>query len=111
MIIPMKQEVTAKVPVLDIDGNPVKDKYGKPKVKSETVEARVRYKSQLVTDRNGEQVQSSVEIDLPPMFVPVVGSEMEFTTIYGTSGRGTVIALEESVNLTGDKVYFRTVFI
>ena len=39
---PMPHEITAYMPVLDEQGNPITDKYGKPTTKPKQSEARVQ---------------------------------------------------------------------
>lgn len=111
MIPPMKQQVTAYVPIIDDNGRQVTDKYGKPKTETEKSKARVQFKSQTVVDAKGIERNVSLEVDLPPAFNPSTGTELGYTTNAGYEGIGTISAKEEIINLTGSKVYYRTVYI
>lgn len=108
---PMRQEVISKIPVLDEDGKWVVNKYGKPKTEEIESKARVQFKSQLIADAQGRERQVNLEIDLPSEFNPDIGTELTYKTIAGDEGKGTIVNKEESTNISGSKVYFRTVFV
>jgi len=108
---PMKQKVNANVPYLDNNGKPIIDKYGRPKTKAIESKARVQFKSQLIRDANGQERRTSLEIDLPRDFNPSQGTEIDYVAMGGDKGSGTIVAKEESTNLAGSKVYYRTVFV
>src|SRR5699024_4665180 len=111
MIPPMRQKVTANVPILDEDGQPIIDKYGRPQTKAIQSKARVQFKSQLVRDAMGREHQVNLEIDLPRTFNPDVGTKVDYVTIAGNEASGTIRAKEEAINLSGSRVHFRTVFV
>ncbi|MDY0395424.1 hypothetical protein ACFSMW_13510 [Virgibacillus halophilus] len=108
---PMRQKVTAYMPVLGDDGKPIRDKYSKPKTKPIDSKARVQFKSQLVRDANGRERRVSLEIDLPSDFNPGQGIELDYVTVEGDTGRGTIVAKDETTNIAGNKVYYRTVYV
>lgn len=108
---PMRQKVTANVPVLDNNGKPITDKYGRPQTKAIESKARVQFKSQLIRDANGQERRTSLEIDLPKEFNPGQGDGIDYVTADGDKGNGTIVAKEEATNLAGSKVYYRTVFV
>lgn len=109
---PMKQRVLAFLPVTDATGKVIVDEFGRPlnprKVDSK---ARVQFKSQLVQDARGQEHRVALEIDIPPEFNPDVGTEIEYQMIDGRTAKGIIRAKDEAVNLTGSKVYYRTVFV
>ncbi|MTW85622.1 hypothetical protein F3157_08095 [Virgibacillus dakarensis] len=107
----MRQKVTVNVPILGENGQPITDKYGKPKTKQIDSKARVQFKSQLVRDAKGRERQVNLEIDLPSGFNPDNGTELDYETMAGDKGRGTIVAKDEATNLAGSKVYYRTVFV
>lgn len=111
MMPPMKQKVTANIPVLDGNGEPITDKYGRPQTNEIHSKARVQFKSQLVRDANGREHQVNLEIDIPRNFNPDVGTTVDYVTAAGDKGNGTIRAKEEILNLTGSKVFYRTVFV
>ncbi|WP_068672281.1 hypothetical protein [Oceanobacillus sp. Castelsardo] len=111
MIPPMRQKVTANVPVFDGNGQPITDKYGRPKTEKKHSKARVQFKSQLIRDANGQERRVNLEIDLPRDFNPDSGIELDYVTIDGKSGTGTIVSKDEATNLSGSKVYYRTVYV
>ena len=108
---PMKQKVTAHMPVLDENGEPIRDKYDRPVTETKTSKARVQIKNNVVLDTIGSEKLANVEIDLPPAFNPEAGSQIEYVTIAGNKGSGTIISKDEATNIAGSKVYYRTVFV
>lgn len=108
---PMRQWVTAHIPVLDENGQPVKDKYGKPLTEAKTSKARVQFKTSLIRDAKGQEKRVALEIDMPPNFNPPDGSKIEYTTMGGEKAEGTIITKDEAVNLAGSKVYYRTAYV
>ncbi|GIO25098.1 hypothetical protein [Oceanobacillus sp. J11TS1] len=106
----MRQKVWFDYPVYDDEGNPIKDKYGKPKTELKQSKARVQFKSNIVKDAKGEERRTSVEIDLPVSFNPTVGASYEYTDINGNKVTGAIISKDEAINLAGTKVYYRTVY-
>ncbi|ANU13467.1 hypothetical protein B481_1998 [Planococcus halocryophilus Or1] len=112
MMPSMKQRVIALLPVFDSNGKVVRDEFGRPlnprKVESK---ARVQFKSQLVQDAQGQEHRVALEIDIPPDFNPDAGIEIEYQMIDGRTAKGVIRAKDEAVNLTGSKVYYRTVFV
>lgn len=97
---PMKQKVTIMTPT------GTKDKYGRPILESSTTKARVQFSTRLVRGTDGQQYETSLEVDLPSGVSVQYGTEIEYK---GTKGK--VIAMNESTNLSGNKVYFRTVYV
>lgn len=108
---PMKQKVTAHIPVLDENGKPIRDKYDRPVTKPKTSKARVQIKNNVVLDTTGAEKLANVEIDLPTEFNPDAGSEIEYVTIAGYEGSGTIVSKDETTNIAGSKVYYRTVYV
>lgn len=108
---PMPHEITAHMPVLDEQGNPITDKYGKPKTEPKHSSARVQFKSQLVRTADGREHQVNLEIDLPPNFNPDEGTEVEGLDAGGNPFKGTIKAKEDIISLMGNKVHYRTVFV
>lgn len=97
---PMKQEVTLSVPTGEKDG------YGRPILQPTNSKARVQFSTRLVRGADGQQYETSLEVDLPSNTSVQYGTEIEYK---GTKGK--VIAMNESTNLSGNKVYFRTVYV
>lgn len=109
---PMNQSVTYAVPKLDAEGNPLRDKYGRP-IGSEPQEipARVVREVSVVYDAQGTERRVGLEIDVPPEVEPEQGSEITFTTASGKQETGTVVTMSEATNLAGDVVYYRTLYV
>lgn len=108
---PMKQSIYAETPLLDDNGNPITDDYDRPKTETIQSKARVQFKSQLITDREGRQREVNLEIDLPPEVSLSDGTKITYTTIQGKKSSGTIEGQEEITNLSGRKVYYRTVYV
>jgi hypothetical protein len=107
----MPHKINAHVPVLDGNGKPITDKYGKPQTKAIDSKARVQFKSQLIRNSDGREHQVNLEIDLPPGFNPDEGTEVDGKDASGNPFKGTIKAKEDIINLTGSKVHYRTVFV
>lgn len=108
---PMPHQITAHMPIFDEHGNPIRDKYGKPKTEEKQSVARVQFKSQLVRTADGREHQVNLEIDLPPNFNPGEGTEIEGKDAGGNPFKGTIKAKEDIISLMGSKVHYRTVFV
>lgn len=108
---PMRQQVTAHIPIFDENGEPTKDKYGRDTTEPKTSKARVQFKSSIIRDAKGEEKRVTLEIDMPPDFNPPNGSKIEYVTMDGEKAEGTIIVKDEAVNLAGSKVYYRTAYV
>jgi hypothetical protein len=102
----MRQEVTLLVPRLG-----EKDEYGKPVTDPFLAKARVQYSTKTVRGTNGQTIETTLEIDLPADVYVEYGMEIEYTDWFGKVTKGLVRSMSESTNLSGTKVYFRTVFV
>lgn len=108
---PMNQRVIYSEPVVGPDGKPVYDKYQRPQITRHESVARVQRKSQIVRDAQGTERRVSLEIDLPPEVDPKAGTEISFELADGREDTGTIITKDEAVNLAGNRVYYRTVYV
>lgn len=106
----MKQDIILYSPVLDGQGNVVKDGFGRPKIQANPVKARVQSSSKIFMTPNGEQKQATLEVDLSPDVQVSHGTQIEYVGPFETV-KGQVIDVGESYNLAGNKVLFRTVFV
>src|SRR5690606_15400988 len=96
---PMNQSIVANVAVLDENGKPITDKYGKPKTSPVHSKARVQFKSQVVRDAQGVEHRINLEIDIPPGFNPDVGTSVEYTDIANRTYSGVIRAKDEATNI------------
>ncbi|WP_251525394.1 hypothetical protein [Metabacillus litoralis] len=96
----MKQKVAIMTPTGE------KDKYGRPILQPIDSKARVQFSTRLIQGTDGQQHETSLEVDLPSGVSVQYGTEIEYK---GTKGK--VIAMNESTNLSGNKVFFRTVYV
>lgn len=105
MIIPMKQKVW--VTVLSETET---DRYGRPikSEKDEEYKARVRRKQNRLYTNEGAIINSDIEIDVLPHTPVNVKNVIKFENIDGGVEEGIIEAIEDSVNLSGNKIYFRT---
>lgn len=111
MMPPMRDQVTVVTTRLDDNGNPVLDDRGRPVAPDETVtKARITYKVKVVRNRHGVEQTTNVEFDLPPEVIFDYDSTIEYTNSFGKEDKAEVVAWEESTNLSGSRVFFRTVY-
>lgn len=106
---PMNQSITLKNPVLDSLGNPDKDSFGRPKLETSVTQARVQYSTKVIRGTDGQTYETSLEVDLPPEVKVGFGTETSYVDPFNNKIEGRVLAMSESTNLAGNKVYFRTV--
>ena len=99
----MNQEVTVYVP-----GTGPKDKYGKSTPGTITSKARVQFTSKTIENKDGTTYQAVLEIDLPTETPVSYGTEISYTT-NGVTTKGTVLLLDDILNLAGTQVDYRTV--
>lgn len=102
---PMKQLVTLLIPTGQ------KDEYSRPITTKKESKSRVRYSTRVIKGTDGREYQSSLEVDLPPDVSVSYGVELEYKDPFEKVTKGQVIAMKESTNLAGDKVYYRTVYV
>jgi hypothetical protein len=102
----MKQEVVVYVPRFG-----EKDEYGRPLKDAIISKARVMYTTRTIMGQDGQIHETSLEVDLPPNVPVEHGTEIEYTDYVGKTTKGQVVAMNESTNLSGSKVYFRTVYV
>lgn len=107
----MPDEITVQTPVLDDNGNPVKDKYGRPEVEDQTTCARVQRKTRTIYGDDRRQYQANLEIDLPPEFDPDYGAKVEGLKVNGETFSGVIKEKEDIISLFGNRVHYRTVFV
>ncbi|MBP3950337.1 hypothetical protein [Bacillus suaedae] len=107
---PMKQNVTLKSPVIQ-GGTIVKNEFSRPILKDSNQRARVQRSTKLVQGKDGQRYESKLEVDLPPDVQVGYDSFISYTDSFGIETEGKVISVSESTNLSGSKVYFRTVHV
>ncbi|WP_339233817.1 hypothetical protein [Oceanobacillus sp. FSL W7-1281] len=107
---PMRQKISFEFPVLDADGNPIKDGRGRELTEMKESKARVQFKANIDKDAKGEEKRTSVEVDLPTSFNPSVGAGYKYTDSDGNTTTGALISKDEAINLAGTKVFYRTVY-
>lgn len=114
---PMNDVVTVYTPTGE------ENKYGKPAFSVSTSAARVAYSSEVfqlsdgtkfastVKETDGTKFTETIKVNLPPTTKIQYGSEIEWTDRFGGTVRGDVTVLEETLNYSGNKVYYRTAYI
>jgi hypothetical protein len=108
---PMSETITIFSPILDGNGDPTKDDFGRFQYTSRTATARVSYTAKTVRNRDGHEKQATLEIDLPSAEEISYGCKIEWTNRFGELVKGTVLTIKETLNYSGAKVYFRTVHV
>ncbi|WP_144558532.1 hypothetical protein [Shouchella miscanthi] len=108
---PMRDDVVVMTTQLDENGNPITDNRGRPIAPKETpTKARITNKVRVVRNRQGVEEKTSIEFDLPPDVEFGFDSTISYTDTFGQERKAQVVNWEESTNLSGSKVYFRTVY-
>lgn len=100
----MDKEVTVYSPTGE------KDKYGKPVLKPITSKARVQFSTKTIMSKEGVAYQSVLDIDLPAETFVSFGTKISYTQ-QGVTTEGSVILLEDVLNLTGTHVDYRNVSV
>jgi len=89
------------------------DRYGNPITTEEPVEfpARVRKKSKGIFERDRQLHDTDYEIDVPAECDVTAKQTVHFITIEGEETSGIVEVIEDSVNLSGDRIYFKVLMV
>lgn len=104
--------LTLQRPHLDENGNPLTDDYGKPIMDDVPVEkARIERSTKYIQGSDGQQHKCILEVDLPPEITIAEGDGARFHPPELPSMTGTIISVIDTINLAGNRVYFRTVYI
>lgn len=101
----MNQLITLSIPSEE------KDDYGRPITFEETVKARVQQTSKIIESSDGTRYQSVLEVDIMPNVPIINGAKATYEDPFGNSIDGSVLSIEDSLNLSGKKVFFRTIYI
>lgn len=106
---PMNDVIILLMPAIDsATGEIAKDKYGRELTNQPTVaDARVAYTAELIVNQKGEQVEAKLEIDLPTTQEVYVGINVEWVDRFGNEVQAVIEAVEEVLNYSGKKVYWR----
>ncbi|PAE17289.1 hypothetical protein CHH91_04600 [Virgibacillus sp. 7505] len=109
---PMRHRVLLEIPVLDENGQPKKDRYGRPVTPEQVVsKARVQRKTKVVEASDGQQHETVLEVDLPTYQKVDYQTTLTYVDALGIQTKGQVVAVEDILNLSGSKVFYRTVHI
>jgi hypothetical protein len=108
---PMSDVITVLEPIVGSDGKPLKDSYGRFKYNERITKARVQHTTKVVRDSQGQEMQALLVIDLPPDVKVGYGYEIRWLDRFKQLVKGAIIGIDEVLNFTGNKVYFRTVYI
>lgn len=95
----------------NIDGY---DDYGNPIVTEEEkrmVKARVRRRANLIQSKNGDETNTDIEIDVESDVIVIPGFRVDFVDAQGIAGTGDIVSYEETTNLSGSRVLFKTVYV
>lgn len=108
---PMSDVITVLEPIVGSDGKPVKDEYSRFKYNERLTKARVQHTTKVVRGTNGQEVQALLVIDIPADVKVAYGYEIRWTDRFNQLVKGSIVGIDEALNFTGNKVYFRTVYI
>lgn len=89
------------------------DRYGKPILSDVEVQykARVRRKTNEITSSDGSIHNTNLEIDVPAYADVRSRQSIHYENIDGTVGKGTIESIEDSVNLSGNRVFFKVLMV
>jgi hypothetical protein len=106
MFVPMRQRAV----IVASDITQAKDRHGKfPLIESDTV-ARVAFTGRILRGVDGSFKQARLEVDVPPE-VPLNNvQEIRALDSFGVWHTAQLITYEESTNLAGNRVYYRTIY-
>ncbi|RIN79430.1 hypothetical protein [Mammaliicoccus sciuri] len=99
-----KDEVNVVVPMLDSNGNQIKDDYGKPTTEKVLTKAHVRYDIQNIYNANGEEYTSVTQVYIPISEVVWnidLNARIEHITPKHTKALGQVKKVEYGQDITG----------
>jgi hypothetical protein len=103
---PMKNQVT----VYSTDMTKAADRHGeRPKISQSTL-GRVALTTKLVKNVQGQFVQASLEVDLPPEIDLSEGDSIEAVDNQGRKQTGKIISIDEATNFAGNRTFYRTVY-
>jgi hypothetical protein len=104
--------LTLKQPQRDGNGEPMTDDYANPlTVDLPIKQARIRQSTKFIQARDGQQHKCVLEIDFPPEIVMSEGDGAEYHPLSAAKQTGKIISVNESLNLAGNCVYFRTAYV
>lgn len=114
---PMNDEVIVFTPTGETN------KYGLPDFTQSISKARVAYSTEVfqlsdgtkfastVKETDGTKFTETLQVDLPPETKIQYSSEIQWIDRFGEVVRGGVTVLDETLNYSGKKVYYRTAYI
>jgi hypothetical protein len=108
---PMNDTVTILKPILGDDGKPIKDDHGRFQFNPVNSKARVQHTTKVIGDSDGQQHQALLSVDFPPETEIGYGYDLQWNDRFNQIIKGTVLSIDETLNYTGNKVYFRSVNI
>ncbi|MYL44590.1 hypothetical protein GLV94_02945 [Virgibacillus halodenitrificans] len=109
---PMNDNIKVFVPMIDENGQPVTDKYGRPVFNSPIEsKARVKYTSKADYSQTDQSRETVVEANIPPTTQVQEGYDIEWTDRFHNTVREKVEGVTEALNYSGSKVYYRTIYI
>lgn len=104
--------LTLKQPQVDENGEPMTDDYGNPStVVLPIKQARIRQSTKYIQARDGQQHKCVLEIDFPTETQIFEGDGADYHPIGAALQKGKIIAVNETLNLAGNRVYFRTAYV
>lgn len=103
---PMPDNITLNVVDYDANGVAVKDKYGVEKRRIVQSKARVKKTTELITNRNGDEVQAVLALSLPAETEVHTGDIVTWVDRFGVAITGPIETLSEVKNYSGTVVYY-----
>lgn len=105
---PMNQSLTLHVTQLDPNGEPMKDRNGRPlRLATQLDGVRVKLSADRIFSKSGDETQAVMEIAFPPEVNVQDGDVVEWADQFGKVHRGPIEKIKEVLNYGGDVVYYR----
>lgn len=85
----------------------LKDDYGKFILEPQEIKVALSLSQNIVTDREGVEVNSFMDVDFPPNIEYDYGDELEYTDPFNRKYRGSVITIGENTDPLGIRILSR----
>ncbi|MFD2924171.1 hypothetical protein [Halobacillus naozhouensis] len=108
---PMNDDIKVYNPMLDKSGDRVTNDYGRYQYeRAQSSKARVKYKVETDETLDGINFVEIAEINIPTKTKILKGARISWVSRFGELIESDVEGVEEVLNYSGKKVYYRTVY-
>lgn len=86
------------------------DRYGKYPIIETEVQARVKHSTEFVRTSSGTEIESKLEVDLPPEINLKDGQTIKAQDNFGEWHTAVIMSIDEATNFAGNRVLYRTCY-